>query len=66
MKVRVTFDFDERDRLAIAYRYGGTEPASRDTCRSLIEGLIETTMDDLRNELDQSAASPVSEQYPER
>lgn len=54
MKIRLTFDLTERDRLAVARRYGSTEPVSRQDMATFIEGIVNGELDSLHRDLDEA------------
>lgn len=50
MKVRVTFDFDETDRLALSDRMGRDHPATHDELENHVLSLVSETWTDYRHE----------------
>lgn len=50
MKVRVTFDFDTQERLALAARTGGTKPASYSNLVNFVESCARATLAEVVNE----------------
>lgn len=45
MKIRIEWEFSDRVRRAINYRYGYDGPASRETIESTVEHLISADLD---------------------
>lgn len=54
MKIKVVFDFDERDRRALAAQHGDRKPAPHASIKSWIASQIEAIMWDVRDEYDKS------------
>lgn len=52
MKVRITFEFDSEDRAAIAVYYGNLKPASRATCVTWVESVVDATLTELHHDLE--------------
>jgi hypothetical protein len=52
VKIRITFDFDDRVRRAIAHQIGVDRPATREECQRWIDSTIDTTLMDLCVEYD--------------
>ena len=53
MKIRMTFDFDERIRRAIAARTG-EKKATREDCRLFIDTAVTAALEDATSEFDQA------------
>jgi hypothetical protein len=54
MKLRVTFTFDERCRLALADHYGMKRPARTEDFRNWIDSLVNAAMEDVCADYDQA------------
>lgn len=55
MKIRVTFDFDDRVRRAIrAQMSDDNKPASYEDCKNWIDAIIDSTLGDVCSEYDDS------------
>lgn len=53
MKIRMTFEFDARCRLALAHRVGDRRPATREDVENWITTVIDTTLQQITAEYDE-------------
>lgn len=47
MKIALTFNLSERDRLAIANRFGETEPVPYTIAKRFLDGVIDSELESL-------------------
>jgi hypothetical protein len=50
MKVRITFEFDDEVRRALASHYGEKGKASRQTVETWVRGTVDATMQDIMHD----------------
>lgn len=56
MKIRLTFDISEKDRIAIKAYYGESQPASRKEVERMIRDAVDASLNDFRNAFDHKEA----------
>lgn len=52
MKIRITFDFDERVHRAISAQVGGKRPATHAECEAWIHMCVNSVLDDVCHDYD--------------
>ena len=62
MKIRMTLEFDEEDRLVVSNYYGDKKPASRATLITWVESVISANLEALSYDLDKALALVEGEQ----